>query len=166
MKLKSIYEIDQRASTALVILQGEQPRGEAFIEHKRVEFPIDPLPTEIKDLCTIYGLRAFLADKTSDAKKNGVDKLEWMENVYNDLLNGQWFTKRSGKKGSEIPPEVIELVMELSGGSFAEVKGQIEAAGKEWLDAFKAKYKDDLVDRRARMNDAKAADGDALNRLL
>ena len=123
-------------------------------------FNLDALPNEIQDWCAVYGLRAVLADRTSDAKKLGIDKLEWMREIYEMFKGGDWNKPRAS--GAQVDKALVHLIVELKGCTAVEAEAALRQAGKEWIEAAKERYAEDLARIRRELVSAPALDLDGL----
>jgi hypothetical protein len=141
-KLKCDYTSNDKATEAVTYIEGTQPSGEKFTEIRRVDFFPNELPEHIIDLCTNYGLRAILADRTSDATKLGINKLEWMAEIFEQLTKGEWNKKRVATGG--VDRALVHLIVELKGCTAIEAENALKASTREFKDALKDKYADEL----------------------
>ena len=119
------------------------------------------LPTASQEFVRLYGLRALLADRTSDAKRLGVDKLAWMKEVYADLHAGNIHKKRAGGAAG-VDAALAHLISRLKKISLVEAEAALKAVPKETRDALAAKYAEDLAAIRKELANAEEVDLDDL----
>ncbi len=153
LKLKCDYTTNVAIVT---YTEGTQLKGEKFEPKRSHDFAIDALPENIQDLCKAYGLRAILADRTSDAKANGINKLDWMIETYQQFANGDWNVKREAKGG--VDRAMVHLIVELKSCTAIEAEAALKQASKEWKEAVKAKYAEELDRIRKELASAEAVD--------
>lgn len=94
-----------------------------------------------------YGVRAWLSDRTSQFRKAGseLEVLKAMQEYWamaSDPNDPQWQQKRAGGSKTSIDPAMVRLIATLANISEAVAIENVKKAGKETLDALKAKYKD------------------------
>lgn len=143
LKLKCEY---QNTDGIVTYIEGTQLKGEKFEEIRRVDFFRGDIPSTDNNIVaylTNYGLRAILADRTSDAKNLGVNKLDWMQEIFEQFKQGQWTVKRVATGG--VDRAMIHLIVELKGCTAIEAEGALKQASKEWKEAVKEKYEDELT---------------------
>lgn len=146
LKLKCEYKI----LGLVTYIEGSQPKGEEFNESRRVDFRVDALEPEIQTMCLQYGLRAILADRTSDAKRLGINKLDWMSEVYAQLADGQWEAKRESK--GSVDRALVHLIVELKGCTAIEAEAALKHASKDFKTQLAERYDEELARIRAEMN--------------
>lgn len=155
-KLQCVYEREGVAANKVVYIEGTQPKGGDFTPIREVEFDPNALPQHIQMLCLNYGLRAILADRTSDAKARGVNKLEWMESVYDMFMDGQWKAKVARAGG--IARELVELVVQLKGCTAVEAEAALKQTTKEWRADLAERYADQILEIKKELATADAVD--------
>jgi len=133
--------------------RGEDDKWQAIHED---QFNFDSLPDNVKEWLALYGLRAALADRTSDAKRLGVNKLAWMREIYDQFANGQIHKPRASVGG--VDKAIVQLVVQLKGCDAIAAEKAIKGASKEWRDAIKDKYADELAAIRAELAGVSAVD--------
>ena len=94
-----------------------------------------------------YGVRAWLADRTSQFRKVGseLEVLKAMQEYWamaTDPTEPRWNQKRAGGTKASIDPAMVRLIAELAGISEAVAMENVKKASKETLEALKAKYAD------------------------
>lgn len=147
LKLRCEYQCKESGlAQPVTYIEGTQVAGEAFEAIREITFDPMGLPAEIQNLCLSYGLRAILADRTSDAKKLGVNKLDWMSDVYAMLSGGEW-NKKAEKKGS-VDKALAMLIVKLKGCTQLEAEAALKTTDKEWRDALAERYADELSEIR------------------
>ena len=92
-----------------------------------------------------YGVRAWLADRTSQFRKVGseLEVLKAMQEYWamaSDPINPQWNQKRAGAGKTSIDPAMVRLIAELTGISEAVAMENVKKASKEVLEALRIKY--------------------------
>ena len=92
-----------------------------------------------------YGVRAWLADRTSQFRKVGSEPevLKAMKEYWamaTDPTEPRWNQKRAGAGKASIDPAMVRLIAELAGISEAVAMENVKKASKETLEALKAKY--------------------------
>lgn len=92
-----------------------------------------------------YGVRAWLADRTSQFRKAGfeLEVLKAMQEYWamaTDPQEPRWNQKRAGSGKTSIDPAMVRLISELTGISEAVAMENVKKASKETLEALKAKY--------------------------
>lgn len=162
LKLRCEYQCkDSGLAQPVTYIEGTQAPGEAFQPIRDLTFDPTRLSAEIQNLCLSYGLRAILADRTSDAKKLGVNKLDWMADVYAMLESGEW-NKKPEKKGS-VDKALALLIVQLKGCTQLEAEAALKTTDKEWRDALADRYAEELAAIRKEMAEAEKVDlGDLL----
>lgn len=156
LKLKCEYMSKGEATANVTYIEGTQITGEKFVEGRKVEFATAALPDNINALCLAYGLRAVLADRTSDAKSLGVNKLDWMSDVYDMLAGGEWNKKKVANGG--VDRAMVHLIVDLKKCTAIEAEAALKASTKEFKDAIKEKYADKLAAIRKDLSSAEAVD--------
>lgn len=92
-----------------------------------------------------YGVRAWLADRTSQFRKVGseLEVLKAMQDYWamaTDANEPRWNQKRAVSGKASIDPAMVRLIAELTGISEAVAMENVKKASKETLEALKAKY--------------------------
>ena len=92
-----------------------------------------------------YGVRAWLADRTSQFRKVGseLEVLKAMQEYWamaTDPTEPRWNQKRAVSAKASIDPAMVRLIAELAGISEAVAMENVKKASKETLEALKAKY--------------------------
>ena len=92
-----------------------------------------------------YGVRAWLADRTSQFRKVGseLEVLKAMQEYWEmatDPTEPRWNQKRSSGNKASIDPALVRLIAELTGISEAVAMENVKKASKETLEALKVKY--------------------------
>ena len=92
-----------------------------------------------------YGVRAWLADRTSQFRKVGfeLEVLKAMQEYWamaTDPTEPRWNQKRAVSAKASIDPAMVRLIAELTGISEAVAMENVKKASKETLEALKAKY--------------------------
>ena len=92
-----------------------------------------------------YGVRAWLADRTSQFRKVGseLEVLKAMQEYWEmatDPTDPRWNQKRSVSGKASIDPAMVRLISELAGISEAVAMENVKKASKETLEALKVKY--------------------------
>ena len=92
-----------------------------------------------------YGVRAWLADRTSQFRKVGseLEVLKAMQDYWamaTDPQEPRWNQKRAVSGKASIDPAMVRLIFELTGISEAVAMENVKKASKETLEALKAKY--------------------------
>ena len=92
-----------------------------------------------------YGVRAWLADRTSQFRKVGseLEVLKAMQDYWEmatDPQEPRWNQKRSVSAKASIDPAMVRLIAELTGISEAVAMENVKKASKETLEALKVKY--------------------------
>ena len=92
-----------------------------------------------------YGVRAWLADRTSQFRKVGseLEVLKAMQEYWamaTDPTEPRWNQKRASAGKASIDPALVRLIAELAGISEAVAMENVKKASKETLEALRAKY--------------------------
>ena len=92
-----------------------------------------------------YGVRAWLADRTSQFRKVGseLEVLKAMQEYWamvTDPTDPRWNQKRASGSKTSIDPAMVRLIAELTGISEAVAMENVKKASKETLEALKVKY--------------------------
>ena len=92
-----------------------------------------------------YGVRGWLADRTSQFRKVGseLEVLKAMQDYWamaTDPAEPRWNQKRASGSKASIDPAMVRLIAELTGISEAVAMENVKKASKETLEALKAKY--------------------------
>ena len=155
-KLRIVYYTDNKATGSITVEEGTQIKGEKFEAFRTMEFAYNRLSIEMNELLTAYGLRALLSDRTSSAASMGVNKLDWMAEVYSDLEKDAWFKTRVAKGG--IDRAMIQLIVELKSCTPIEAEAALKHATKEWKTAVADKYTEELKRIRKELASVEAID--------
>ena len=94
-----------------------------------------------------YGVRAWLADRTSQFRKVGseLEVLKAMQEYWamaTDPQEPRWNQKRNVSAKSSIDPAMVRLIATLANISEVVAIENVKKASKETLEALKAKYKE------------------------
>lgn len=114
-------------------------------------FDWNNIPKEIQNELSLYGLRAALADRTSDAKKLGVNKAEWMTTVFEQFVAGDW--KKTVVRAPAVDRALVHLIVELKKCNAIQAEAALKAAGKDFATALKTKYADRIAAINAELNE-------------
>ena len=92
-----------------------------------------------------YGVRAWLADRTSQFRKVGseLEVLKAMQEYWamaTDPKEPRWNQKRAVSGKASIDPAMVRLIAELTGISEAVAMENVKKASKEVLEALRIKY--------------------------
>ena len=92
-----------------------------------------------------YGVRAWLADRTSQFRKVGseLEVLKAMKDYWEmatDPTEPRWNQKRAVSAKASIDPAMVRLIAELAGISEAVAMENVKKASKEVLEALRIKY--------------------------
>ena len=92
-----------------------------------------------------YGVRAWLADRTSQFRKVGseLEVLKAMQEYWamaTDPQEPRWNQKRAVSAKASIDPAMVRLISELTGISEAVAMENVKKASKEVLEALRIKY--------------------------
>ena len=92
-----------------------------------------------------YGVRAWLADRTSQFRKVGseLEVLKAMQEYWamaTDPTDPRWNQKRAVSAKASIDPAMVRLIAELTGISEAVAMENVKKASKEVLEALRIKY--------------------------
>lgn len=115
------------------------------------EFDWSLIPLAVQDELSLYGLRAALADRTSDAKKLNVNKAEWMQEVFQQFKNGDW--KKKAVRAAGVDRALVHLIVELKECNAIQAEAALKAAGKDFATALKTKYADRIAAINAELNE-------------
>ena len=126
----------------------EQQNGEWIVVGTRV-FELEGLVGKVyedgdsKVSLAAYGLRALLADRTSQLREFGPKAvLEGMDGYYDMLKAGAWkATRKAGARAQPVADMVlVEVVAKLKKCPLAAAEELIRKAPAETIEALKAKY--------------------------
>jgi hypothetical protein len=97
---------------------------------------------ESKVSLAAYGLRALLADRTSQLREYGPKGvLEAMDNLYELLKAGEWKAKRKATGGQKrVDMVLVEVVAKLKKCPLAAAEELVRKAPAETIEALKVKY--------------------------
>ena len=92
-----------------------------------------------------YGVRAWLADRTSQFRKVGseLEVLKAMQEYWamaTDPTEPRWNQKRASAGKASVDPAMVRLIAELTGISEAVAMENVKKASKEVLEALRIKY--------------------------
>lgn len=122
-------------------------------------------PNDSKVTLAAYGLRALLADRTSQLREHGpAAVLEGMDQLYACLADGQWNVARKAGAKARIDMVLVELVAKLKKVSVSAAEEVVRKTPAETLEAIKVKYAKDYEAIKAKA--AKAAQETDLGDLL
>lgn len=125
-------------------------------------------PNDTKVTLAAYGLRALLADRTSQLRELGPKAvLEGMDSLFavlTDPVNPQWNVARKAGGAKRIDMVLVELIAELKACSMAAAEELVRKTPQETLAAIIAKYADKYAELKAKA--AEAAGGVDLGDLL
>lgn len=106
-----------------------------------------------------YGLRALLADRTSQLRELGPKAvLEGMDGYYDLLRNGAWKATRKAGGAKRVDMVLVEVVAKLRKCPLAAAEELVRKAPAETLEALKVKYAEEY-EAIAKKTEA-TADGD------
>ena len=133
-------------------------------EYNHREYPLAGLPEFFTDgdaLRTLagYGLRAWLADRTSQFRKMGPDAvLQAMDSYYAECLQkGLWSMPRAtGGKAPRIDPALIAVIVRMKNIPHATAEAALAKLSPDDLAALTAKLADAIAKERALMATAGA----------
>lgn len=98
-------------------------------------------PKEEKVTLAAYGLRALLADRTSQLRELGpAAVLEGMDALYEVLVEGQWNVARKAGGGKRLDMVLVELIAELKQISLGAAEELVKKTPAETIAAIIAKY--------------------------
>lgn len=112
-----------------------------------------------------YGLRALLADRTSQLRELGPKAvLKGMDGYYDLLKSGQWKATRKAGGAKRVDMVLVEVVAKLKKCPLAAAEELVRKAPAETIEALKAKYAKEYaaVEAKARSAEAGADLGDLL----
>ena len=144
---------------------GFDPKGDlVWEEYDFRVFNLSGLPetfTDGDELRTLagYGLRAWLADRTSQFRKLGPQAvLEAMDSYFAECLQkGQWAMKKaSAAKAPRIDPALVAVVAKMKGIPHATAEAAIGQLDAGALAALTAKLAAAIAEERAAMAEAAA----------
>jgi hypothetical protein len=102
-----------------------------------------------------YGLRALLADRTSQFRKLGPKAvLEGMDAYYANLLEGNWKMARTASGGKKIDMILVELIAGKKNCPLATAEEMIKKATPEMVAALIAKFADEYEALKAKAEEA------------
>ncbi len=133
-------------------------------EYNHREYPLAGLPEFFTDgdaMRTLagYGMRAWLADRTSQFRKMGPDAvLQAMDSYYADCLQkGLWSMPRAtGGKAPRIDPALIAVIVRMKNIPHATAEAALAKLSPDDLAALTAKLADAIAKERALMATAGA----------
>lgn len=135
--------------TDMVVTYTYQNRdGEKWIDMASKEFNFYGIPAEVSNQVALYGLRALLADRTTDAKKMGIvgaDKLEWMEQVYENLVAGNFTSKRAGG-ANQVCVYLAAVIADKKSISVTKATELLKALDKDMRAQLATKFKDEVAE--------------------
>lgn len=100
-------------------------------------------PKDEKVTLASYGLRALLADRTSQLRELGpAAVLEGMDALYEVLKAGEWNVARKAGAGKRLDMVLVELIAELKQCSLAAAEELVKKTPQETLAAIIAKYQE------------------------
>lgn len=120
---------------------------------------------EAKVNLAAYGLRALLADRTSQLRELGPKAvLEGMDGYYDLLKSGQWKATRKAGSAKRVDMVLVEVVAKLKKCPLAAAEELVRKAPAETIEALKVKYAKEYaaVEAKARSVEAGADLGDLL----
>lgn len=98
-------------------------------------------PNDTKVTLAAYGLRALLADRTSQLRELGpAAVLEGMDQLYEVLGDGAWNVARKAGGAKRIDMVLVELVAKLKKIPVSAAEGVVRSTPAETLEAIKVKY--------------------------
>jgi hypothetical protein len=111
-----------------------------------------------------YGLRALLADRTSQLRELGPKAvLEGMDGYYDLLKAGQWKATRKAAGGQKrVDMVLVEVVAKLKKCPLAAAEELVRKAPAETIEALKTKYAKEYDAIAKKAADAEGADLDDL----
>lgn len=99
-------------------------------------------PKETQVTLAAYGLRALLADRTSQLRELGpAAVLEGMDQLYAALTEGQWnVTRKAAGRAARVDMVMVELIAKLKKIPASAAEEVVRKTEAGVLDAIKAKY--------------------------
>ena len=118
---------------------------------------------ESKVSLAAYGLRALLADRTSQLRELGPKAvLEGMDGYYDLLKTGQWKATRKAAGRARVDMVLVEVVAKLKKCPLAAAEELVRKAPAETIEALKVKYAKEYDAIAKKAADAEGADLDDL----
>lgn len=118
----------------------------------RLELPYDD-GDDVVSLAA-YGLRALLADRTSQLREHGpAAVLEGMDDYYQMLVLGQWKAKRASAKASGPDMALVQVIADLKGVPLVAAIAAVNAATAEQVALLKAKYAEQYAAAQAQLTE-------------
>jgi molybdopterin converting factor small subunit len=146
----------------------EQQNGEWVVVGTRV-FELAELAAKVyedgdsKVSLAAYGLRALLADRTSQLRELGPKAvLEGMDGYYDLLKAGAWKATRKAAGRARVDMVLVEVVAKLKKCPLAAAEELVRKAPAETIEALKAKYAKEYDAIAKKAADAEGADLDDL----
>lgn len=99
-------------------------------------FGIDGIHEDLKLSVELYGLSKLLQDRSSGTPK-GPDKLAAMNEVFAQLVSGQWTKERA--RGAAVVSAEVEALAELKGCDIATIQRSLKNYSKEQKELIFAK---------------------------
>ena len=138
---------------------------------KQVEFDceaVKDLVYENGETFLAYGVRAWLADRTSQFRTLGekavLDAMQDYWKMATDPTDPQWTAKRSRSGSAAVDPALVRLISEMANISEMLALENVKKADKDMLSAIKAKYASRYASiKQELINEAEGID---LNNLL
>ena len=131
-----------------VTYKHEQKKGEEWEVVEERVYDMLPVqdkvyvgPNETTVTLAAYGLRALLADRTSQLRELGpAAVLEGMDQLYEVLVNGDWNVARKAGAAKRIDMVLVELVAKLKKIPASAAETVVRSTPAETLEAIKVKF--------------------------
>lgn len=135
-------------TNAAVTYNHEEKQGEDWkvVDSRTFELPaiadkVYDGPNGTKVTLAAYGLRALLADRTSQLRELGpAAVLEGMDQLYDVLVNGDWNVARKAGAAKRIDMVLVELVAKLKKIPASAAETVVRSTPAETLEAIKVKF--------------------------
>lgn len=155
-----------------VVYNAERAEGDNWVVYDSRKYELAAIagkvyegPKEEKVTLAAYGLRALLADRTSQLRELGPKAvLEGMDALFEVLVAGEWNVARKAGGAKRVDMVLVELIAELKACSMAAAEELVRKTPQETLAAIIAKYADKYAELKAKA--AEAAGGVDLGDLL
>lgn len=144
-------------SRMVCVTEYQVRKGDEWETADSREWNFDALPASVQNHVSLYGIKGFLGDRTSDARKEGpAATLAAMDDLWALMLTGQLSRPRVNAGG--LDRALVHLVAELKGLALPAAEAALKALTKETREAIATKYAERLAEIRSEAQQGAAVD--------
>lgn len=130
---KKSYKFDLSQDGKVLTVKRVAEDGETV--EKSVSCKLADLEPKLFDYSAGHGIKQKLTDDTMEAKLNGRDRLDVVQETWDRIVAGQWDKPRA--ELVRFSEALIQFIVQRKKVSRADAVASLEAAGKERVEAIK-----------------------------